>query len=230
MFGQLHLPGPPMSRKHLTPKQQEFYDYLTGYVTEHRQWPTYREIVEHFDYRSPNSVTQNLQALAKKGYLRKDEHGYDLAAHPAAPQAGGIHVRGSVADGQIRPLAGATLSLQTLFPELDRLYALRIERDRLDGAPLEDGDHVLVAEGEVPDGEVGVVAYEGRLALRRVYHTDTGVHLRPITLSGDGGGAVHAPHARVLGPCAGFVTRRGIYRHLPLEDPSPETVPVARVA
>ena len=65
-----------MSRKHLTSKQHSFLQYLKDYVKENGVWPTYRELVDEFGYRSPNSVTQNLQALFKKGYLEKERRGW----------------------------------------------------------------------------------------------------------------------------------------------------------
>lgn len=60
-----------MDNAHLTRKQQEFFSYIIDYKNEYDVWPTYREIAEHFGYKSPNSVTQNIQALLKKGYLVK---------------------------------------------------------------------------------------------------------------------------------------------------------------
>ena len=68
-----------MDNAHLTRKQQEFFNYIVEYKKEHDVWPTYREIAEHFDYRSPNSVTQNIQALLKKGFLiKRNDEEYDL--------------------------------------------------------------------------------------------------------------------------------------------------------
>ena len=60
-----------MDLVHLTRKQREFFDYIVEYKKENDIWPTYREIADHFGFRSPNSVTQNIQALLKKGFLIK---------------------------------------------------------------------------------------------------------------------------------------------------------------
>ena len=67
-----------MSRRQLTQKQHSFLEYLREHVETHKVWPTYREIADHFAYRSPNSVTQNLQALSRKGFLQRDRNGYAL--------------------------------------------------------------------------------------------------------------------------------------------------------
>ena len=70
-----------MDNAHLTRKQQEFFSFINDYKKEYDVWPTYREIAEHFSYKSPNSVTQNIQALLKKGYLiKKNDEEYDLPA------------------------------------------------------------------------------------------------------------------------------------------------------
>lgn len=60
-----------MDNAHLTRKQHDFFTFIVEYKKENEVWPTYREIADHFGYASPNSVTQNIQALLKKGYLVK---------------------------------------------------------------------------------------------------------------------------------------------------------------
>jgi repressor LexA len=52
-----------MDPAQLTHKQKEFFNFICDYKKNHEIWPTYREIADRFDYKSPNSVTQNLQAL-----------------------------------------------------------------------------------------------------------------------------------------------------------------------
>ncbi|HMB93159.1 MAG TPA: hypothetical protein VKP65_20070 [Rhodothermales bacterium] len=70
--------------KPLTRKQRAFYKYLQDFYAEHGRMPPYAVMEAAFDYPSPNSVTQNLQALEKKGWLVKLERGYALAETGAA--------------------------------------------------------------------------------------------------------------------------------------------------
>src|SRR5690554_1716187 len=97
-----------MDNAHLTRKQQEFFNFIVDYKKEYEVWPTYREIAEHFDYRSPNSVTQNIQALLKKGYLvKKNDEEYDLTSEKKRTfldeeQGHGIPVRGLIAAGVLQ--------------------------------------------------------------------------------------------------------------------------------
>ena len=55
-----------MDNVQLTSKQKKFLDYIITYRDENEIWPTYREIADRFGFKSPNSVTQNLQSLLKK--------------------------------------------------------------------------------------------------------------------------------------------------------------------
>jgi hypothetical protein len=57
----------------ITKKQYKMLEFIVE-----SSFPTYIEIQEKFGYKSPNSVTQNLKALVKKGYLHYDDEGYSL--------------------------------------------------------------------------------------------------------------------------------------------------------
>ncbi|HEX8299118.1 MAG TPA: repressor LexA, partial [Rubricoccaceae bacterium] len=103
-----------MSRRHLTGKQNAFLEFLQAHVQQHRIWPTYREIVDHFEYRSPNSVTQNLQALSRKGFLERDRSGYRLVDRSG--RDGTIAVRGTLGRNGVDAAEPADrLSLAVLF-------------------------------------------------------------------------------------------------------------------
>lgn len=60
-----------MNASQLTEKQIAFYDFIIQYKLEHRVWPAYKITMEHFGFRSKNSVYQMQKTLIKKGYLKK---------------------------------------------------------------------------------------------------------------------------------------------------------------
>lgn len=76
--------------KTLTRKQKAVYDEIISYIEKEGCFPTYAFLIERFGFKSPNSVTQNLQALTKKGYLRFDKFGYVIKNidHNACPYCG----------------------------------------------------------------------------------------------------------------------------------------------
>src|SRR3569623_1726584 len=55
----------------LTSRQQEILDFVLGQQSEHGAFPTLREIQAHFGFASHFAVTRHLQALEKKGVLKR---------------------------------------------------------------------------------------------------------------------------------------------------------------
>lgn len=223
-----------MSRKHLTAKQHSFLKFLSNYVREHGVWPTYREMVDQFDYRSPNSVTQNLNALYKKGFLVREDEGYQFAAEPArafnAPALGmgmplpmmqmamrGIPIMGTITAGVLQEAIEdnqGTITLETLFPNLDRIFAIRVSGQSMIGVDIQDGDYVLLIDDDIPNGGIGAVLYNGETSLKRIYQEIDG--LRLVAANDDYKDIQISPdifeEVKILGRYVGHVNKNGIYK------------------
>ncbi|TVQ04843.1 MAG: repressor LexA [Balneolaceae bacterium] len=214
-----------MDNAQLTRKQKEFFDYIIDYKKEYDVWPTYREIAEAFNYKSPNSVTQNIQALLKKGYLIKtDEDEYDI--HPnyeenlGLKKSTGIPVRGLIAAGYLQEAVEADLgriTLETLFPNLENMFALRVSGMSMRNAGIYDGDFVLLMDSDIRDGDIGAVLYDGETSLKRIYYDKNGLRLEPaneeyqdIIIEPD-----VFEEVRIIGKYIGHVNRTGIYKSIP---------------
>jgi len=214
-----------MDNAQLTRKQKEFFDYIIEYKKEHDVWPTYREIAEAFDYKSPNSVTQNIQALLKKGYLIKtDQDEYDI--HPnyeenlGLKKSEGIPVRGLIAAGYLQEAVEADLgriTLETLFPNMDDMFALRVSGMSMKDAGIYDGDFVLLMDSDIKDGDIGAVLYDGETSLKRIYHDKNGLRLEPANEEYDD--IVIEPdifeEVRIIGKYIGHMNRSGIHKAIP---------------
>lgn len=212
-----------MDNAHLTRKQQEFFNYIIDYKNEHDVWPTYREIADYFGYKSPNSVTQNIQALLKKGYLvKKNDEEYDLppekkAVYSNDVQEEGIPVRGLIAAGYLQEAVEADLgsiTMSTLFPNLDKLFALRVSGFSMKDANIYDGDFVLLMDTELNNGEIGAVLYNGETTLKRIFWDENGLRLEAANEEYDD---IHvAPdvfeEVRIIGKYIGHVNRQGFQR------------------
>lgn len=212
-----------MDNAHLTRKQQEFFTYIVDYKKEYDVWPTYREIAEHFGYKSPNSVTQNIQALLKKGYLvKKNDEEYDLPAKKqnvlgSISQEEGIPIRGLIAAGFLQDAVEADLgsiTMNTLFPNLDKLFALRVSGFSMKDAEIYDGDFVLLMDTELNNGEIGAVLYNGETTLKHVYWDENGLRLEAANEDYDD--IFIAPdvfeEVRIIGKYIGHVNRQGFQR------------------
>lgn len=210
-----------MDNRQLTKKQLEFFNFIREYRLENGIWPTYREIADALDFRSPNSVTQNIKALMKKGYLVKSgESEYDLPSHLAdelQTDAAGIPVRGVIAAGYLQEAVEANLgriTLETLFPGISRMFALRVSGMSMKDAGIYDGDFVLLADDDLRDGDIGAVLYNGETSLKKVFFDRNGLRLEPandqyrnISIEPD-----IFEEVRILGKYVGHVNRTGMYK------------------
>ena len=207
-----------MARRGLTSKQEDFLDYLKLYVRDEGMWPTYREISDKFQFKSPNSVTQNLQALHRKGYLLKEDDGFLFPEEAEMDRiAPGIPIRGMITAGKLQEAVEenlGTITLETLFPGLDRIFAIRVSGNSMIGVDINYGDYVLLMDDDIPNGGIGAVLYDGETTLKKVFYDEHGlrleaaneeykdIHIRPDVFE----------EVRVLGKYVGHVNQNGIHR------------------
>jgi SOS regulatory protein LexA len=213
-----------MDNAHLTRKQQEFFNYIVEYKKEYDVWPTYREIAEHFDYRSPNSVTQNIQALLKKGFLiKRNDEEYDLPKEKKKnlledyDDQDGIPIRGLIAAGYLQEAVEADLgkiTLSSLFPNLDQLFALRVSGFSMKDVDIFDGDLVVLMDTDVKNGDIGAVLYNGETSLKKIFWGENGLRLEPANK--DYQDIIVEPdvfeEVRIIGKYIGHINRQGFQR------------------
>ncbi len=200
----------------LTAKQQAVLDFIIKYDKEDLGWPTYDDFREEFGYKSSNSITQNLRALKKKGHLIHEDGGYQLKPKKEKV-AGGIPVLGEITAGTLQEAVEANLgdiTLETIFPNLDRIFAVRVRGESMIGAEIHDGDYVLLTDDDIPDGGIGAVLYNGETSLKRVFMDHEGLRLEPanpefdsIRISPD-----IFEEVKILGRYIGHVNREGIQK------------------
>jgi repressor LexA len=209
-----------MSRRPLTSKQNDFLTFLVSHVRERQVWPTYREIVDRFGYRSPNSVTQNLQALTKKGFLERDHAGgYRIVHRPGGLLAEGIPIEGSITDGTLaEEPGGEALTLAALFDDLDNLRAFRLESEARTGL-LADADYVIVDTPSVREGDRAAVLVDGNVEVRRVSGRGSAMRLLPLEGVGDALTTEDGPI--LLGRYAGCAGSFGLLRAKPQQATAP---------
>ncbi|MEX2640282.1 MAG: S24 family peptidase [Balneolales bacterium] len=209
-----------MDNAQLTRKQIEFFKFIRDYKQEHEVWPTYREITGKFGFKSPNSVTQNLQSLVKKGYLIKgDDNDYEISPgmDDQPREVSGIQVRGLIAAGSLQDALEMDLGMITmeyLFPDLDKIFALRVSGMSMRNSGIHDGDFVLLSHEEPKDGGIGAVLYNGETSLKKVFKTSSGLRLEPanddyseiVIEPGD------AEEVNVLGRYVGHVNKTGMFK------------------
>ena len=161
------------ARSDLTPVQRKVLRVVEDFVQRRGYSPSLREIGEAAGLASPSSVSHQLSALQRKGYLSRGARQPRTAVvrsprYPAVPET----ARGLVAPGSQKaacvPLVGriaaggpilAEQSVEDAFP-LPRqrvgegtLFALTVAGDSMINAAIADGDWVVVRQQ--PDAENG---------------------------------------------------------------------------
>jgi len=220
-----------MDNVQLTRKQREFFEYILEYKKDNDVWPTYREIAENFDFKSPNSVTQNIKSLIKKGYLKKtSDEEYELASlgnrylggvgtesyDDEETTYGGIPIKGIITAGYLQEAVESnlgTINLNMLFPNLNRMYALRVSGMSMKDTGISDGDFVLLCDDDVKNGDIGAILFNGETSLKRVFYDKNGLRLEPAN---DAYSAIYVEpdvfeEVRVIGKYVGHVNKTGIY-------------------
>lgn len=173
----------------LTPRQQRVLDFLRAYAAEHQRCPTYAEMAEGLGYADKKSITQYLQALERKGYIRRHRYGHralELMESEAA-QGGGLRLplAGTIAAGQ--PLE-AVENIEYL--EVSELLAVSSDREHFllqvrGDSMIEDGifegDYVVIEQGTTArNGDIVVALLEdGSATLKRYYREKNRIRLQP---------------------------------------------------
>ena len=140
----------------LGPRQRKILEYILGTVEDRGYPPSVREIAEAVGLASPSTVHAHLEALQKKGYLRKDatkpraiQISYAPGVGPAQSSGGTRHVPlvGRIAAGaptQALEEIEDVMELPASIVGDGTLFMLRVKGDSMIDAGIHDGDFVVV--------------------------------------------------------------------------------------
>lgn len=170
--------------KGLTYRQEEILGYLQLYQREHGTWPSFREIEEHFGFRSTNAVMGHLRALERKGYIsrvpgqaRTFRINFDLAEEHQPEEAlevVEIPIYGSIAAGFPDGVeSGGAVGRMQIDAETAgvrrsrRSFALKVRGESMIDVGIFDGDSVVVEQAPPQDGDIVAALIDGETTLKR---------------------------------------------------------------
>lgn len=171
----------------LTPRQAEIWQFIRDYQEREGYPPTRLEIAERFGFRSPNAVTEHLNAMARKGAIeltRDTSRGIRLLGVPEPmPEEEGLPVVGEVAAGS--PLLAeqnithhCPIDPGVFSPRAD--YLLRVTGQSMSQAGILDGDWLAVhATREARSGQVVVARIGHEVTVKRLWLKGRRLELRP---------------------------------------------------
>ncbi len=169
--------------KELTEKQKRILDYIIDRRVDAGMPPTLAELAEHFGYRNRATVQQHLQALEKKGYLKRNpklSRGIELTLEDKffVPRP----VLGEVAAGNPLTIYPDSIDMVEL-PTITRMprdsFLLRVKGDSLKDAYIFSEDIVIVnPDIEPKEGHFIVAILDDAAVVKRFYKKKNYIELR----------------------------------------------------
>jgi repressor LexA len=197
----------------LTKRQQEIFDFVKRYVSEHGYPPTVRDIGKAIGLTSSSTVHAHLANLEKLGLLRRDptkpraiEVLKDKARQAVAPD--GLPLVGQVAAGS-PVLAEENIEEYVPVPGIaggeDGEFVLRVRGDSMKDAGILEGDFVIVRRQDTADdGEIVVALVGEEATVKRFFREKDHVRLQP---ENDTMEPIRTREAQVLGRVVGLCRR-----------------------
>ncbi|MFN3534554.1 MAG: transcriptional repressor LexA [Desulfatiglandales bacterium] len=168
----------------LTQKQAQVLEYLSDYIKEKGQAPSFEEICKRFGFRSYNTVTTYLAALERKGYIKRPLQRNRKRAIELTLGSGRslLPLLGRVAAG--RPIEAIqdneTIEVPGSMLGRGEYFVLKVEGSSMVEDGILDGDFVVVRRQPTAENGDTVVALIGDEAtLKRYYRIGDRIELRP---------------------------------------------------
>ena len=197
----------------LTKRQQEIFDFIKRYSSQHGYPPTVRDIGKAIGLTSSSTVHTHLANLEKIGLVRRDPskpRALELLVDQAKKAVGpsGLPVVGRVAAGA-PVLADENIEEYVEVPELAGgdagEYVLRVSGDSMRDAGILDGDHVVVHKQETArNGEIVVALVGEEATVKRYFKERDHIRLQPENEAHE---PIRTRDAQILGRVVGVCRR-----------------------
>jgi repressor LexA len=177
-----------MVELNLTKRQQEIFDFVKHYVSDHGYPPTVRDIGKAIGLTSSSTVHAHLGNLEKLGVLKRDptkpralEVLVDKAKGAVAP--GGLPLVGQVAAGS-PVLAEENIEEYVPVPGIaggdEGEFVLKVKGDSMVDAGILEGDYVIVRRQDTAaNGEIVVALVGEEATVKRFFRENDHVRLQP---------------------------------------------------
>ena len=180
----------PMAK--LTAKQQQIYDYILAFTTDHGYPPSVREIGAAVGLKSPSTVHFHMKGLEEAGVIVKAEGKTRAISLPGAslgpvaeetdPHANQVPILGNVAAGS--PILAQECIEDYLTFDTNGLsgehFARRVRGESMLNAGILPGDLVVVhRQQDAHNGEIVVALFEDEATVKTLCRKDGQTWLLP---------------------------------------------------
>ncbi|MCK4605692.1 MAG: transcriptional repressor LexA [candidate division Zixibacteria bacterium] len=172
-------------KKGLTDRQRAVLGFIESMIRDHGTSPTIREIGRQFGITSTNGVRLHVNALIRKGYLKKHamiSRGLELT-RSLVGEIGRVPLVGSVPAGlpidAVENVEGE-IAVDFSFLPKGNSFTLTVTGDSMKDAGILDRDLVLVKKQAVARrGDIVVAVVGGEATVKRYFPEGSHVRLQP---------------------------------------------------
>lgn len=168
----------------LTTRQQQVYTFIRDCIEADGCPPTLREISAHIGTAGTVTAISHVDALEKKGYLRRREgssRGIALTRTPSTTVS--LPIVGTIRAGLLQPAIEditGYLSVDSSLTRGEGCYFLTVKGDSMIDKGILPGDRVLIRPQQVADnGEVVAVMVDGDATLKQFFREADHILLQP---------------------------------------------------
>jgi repressor LexA len=177
-----------MSPVTLYKKQREILDYISQYIQQNGTSPTLKEIADAMNLSSLATVHEHLQALEKKGMIRRfdgavrgievvDETVSVGVSAVALPLVGYI-AAGEPIDAIENPIDTILVS-QDLVSKVKRSYVLQVRGDSMINEGIFNGDYVVIQQQNTAEnGDIVVALIDNNFATLKSFYREKDGRIR----------------------------------------------------
>ncbi len=168
-----------------TKRQQAVLEFIRSHILDKGISPTIREVAGHFGFASPLSAQLHINALIKKGYLKKmpfKQRSLEIVGLKPALDTR-VPLLGRVRAGA--PLLATEdiedyINIDKKFFKIQDGFGLRVTGDSMIEAGIFDGDIVLIAPGQEPvNRDIVVALIEDEATIKRFFLEKENITLVP---------------------------------------------------
>ncbi len=202
----------------LTAKQQQIYDYILSFTSDHGYPPSVREIGSAVGLKSPSTVHFHMKGLEEAGVIVKAEGKTRAISLPGVPLGGAVAEETDPRANQVPILGSVAAGSPILAQECIEDYltfdtgglsgehfALTVRGNSMLGAGILPGDLVVVhRQQEARNGEIVVALFEDEATVKTLCRKDGRTWLLPENPDYE---PIDGTHAQIIGKVAAVVRR-----------------------